>query len=427
MRSYLSLIPIFAKVRRRQNRMTLLCIVFAVFLVTGIFSMADTFIQSETANARERGGNWHINLENLSEEEAEAIAGRPDVAASSWFDMINMEKDRNYSINGIQTVLCGIEEPFRKEIMTYFPEEASLEAGEVILTPNAKALLGVREGDRVTLTTPAGSYDLWITGFRSGSSRYATDSGTGETTALLVKGEQVGAFLSIETFRAILRDNKDRGNPAYYVQFAPGAKVKRALAEIKEQFPKAEINEHMILLAAVGASENRIAKNVYPAVVIVCLLVLLAGVLMISGSLNSAIAQRTQFFGMMRCIGMSKKQVIHYVELEALNWCRTAVPLGIILGTGATWLLIAFLRCFVDGEFGRMTVIRISPVGLVCGAVVGILTVLLAARSPAKKAAKVSPMAAVSGRGDAGKEKHHGVHTLWISGHYRPDYRAEYC
>ena len=34
MRSYLSLIPISAKVHRRQNRMTLLCIIFAVFLVT---------------------------------------------------------------------------------------------------------------------------------------------------------------------------------------------------------------------------------------------------------------------------------------------------------------------------------------------------------------------------------------------------------
>ena len=37
MRSYLSLIPISAKLRKRQNHMTLLCIVFAVFLVTGIF------------------------------------------------------------------------------------------------------------------------------------------------------------------------------------------------------------------------------------------------------------------------------------------------------------------------------------------------------------------------------------------------------
>ena len=41
MKSYLSLIPISAKVRRRQNRMTILCIVLAVFLVTAVFSMAD--------------------------------------------------------------------------------------------------------------------------------------------------------------------------------------------------------------------------------------------------------------------------------------------------------------------------------------------------------------------------------------------------
>lgn len=50
MRSYLSLIPISARVRRRQNRMTLLCILFAVFLVTAIFSIADLFVQSETAH-----------------------------------------------------------------------------------------------------------------------------------------------------------------------------------------------------------------------------------------------------------------------------------------------------------------------------------------------------------------------------------------
>ena len=60
MKSYLSLIPISAKVRRRQNRMTLLCIIFAVFLVTAIFSMADMAIRMERsrqigrASCRER-------------------------------------------------------------------------------------------------------------------------------------------------------------------------------------------------------------------------------------------------------------------------------------------------------------------------------------------------------------------------------------
>lgn len=405
MRSYLSLIPISARVRRRQNRMTLLCIVFAVFLVTCIFSMADMFVRAETANTRETGGNWHINLENLSREGAASIAQRPDVTAAAWFDTVNIDKDRDYAIGGIQTVLGGVEEPFRTDIMTYFPKGASLEKGETILTPNAKTLLGVKEGDRVALNTPAGNYDLVITGFRSGSSRYATDSGIGETTALLVKGEQVGAFLDMETFREILAANQDTGNPAYYVQLSEKSNIKRALAEIKEQFPEAKINEHMILLAAVGASENGTAKNVYPLVIVFCLLVLLAGVLMISGSLNSAIAQRTQFFGMMRCIGMGRKQVIHFVELEALNWCKTAIPAGVILGTAATWLLIAFLHLFVGGEFARMAVFGISPLGILSGAIVGILTVLLAALAPAKKAAKVSPVAAVSGSVDAGRRK----------------------
>ena len=49
------------------------------------------------------------------------------------------------------------------------------------------------------------------------------------------------------------------------------------------------------------------------------LLILIAGVLMISSSLNSTVAQRIEFFGMMRCIDMSKKQIVRFVRLEALN------------------------------------------------------------------------------------------------------------
>lgn len=59
--SYLSLIPISAKVRRRQNRMTILCIVLAVFLVTVVFSMADMAIRMETSNQlnkTETGISW---------------------------------------------------------------------------------------------------------------------------------------------------------------------------------------------------------------------------------------------------------------------------------------------------------------------------------------------------------------------------------
>ena len=204
MKSYLSLIPISAKVRRRQNRMTLLCIIFAVFLVTAIFSMADMAVRMEQSRLAEKHGQ--------------------DLA-----------------------------------------------------------------------------------------------------------------------FRAIL-----------------------------------DTSMGQTLLLAAGA---------------LFLLILMAGVLMISGSINSTVAQRTRFFGMLRCIGMSRQQLRRFVRLEALNWCKTAIPAGVALGMAGTWVLCAILRFVVREEFSSIPLFGISPVGMV----MGLVTVLLAARAPAKQAATVSPVAAVSG------------------------------
>ena len=76
MKSYLSLIPISARVRRRQSRMTVLCIVIAVFLVTAIFSMADMAIRMESRSRLEKDGSWHLMLSDISEETAEEISRR---------------------------------------------------------------------------------------------------------------------------------------------------------------------------------------------------------------------------------------------------------------------------------------------------------------------------------------------------------------
>lgn len=144
------------------------------------------------------------------------------------------------------------------------------------------------------------------------------------------------------------------------------------------------------------------------------LLVLIAGVLMISSSINSSVAQRTQFFGMMRCIGMSKQQIIRFVRLEALNWCKTAVPIGLVLGILVSWALCAALRFFVGEEFSNIPLFGISGIGIVSGILVGVITVLLAARTPAKHAARVSPVAAVSGNSEKAKAGHHAVHTVFL-------------
>jgi putative ABC transport system permease protein len=168
------------------------------------------------------------------------------------------------------------------------------------------------------------------------------------------------------------------------------------------------LNKHGSL-ALKGFSNNTTVQALYSVALVLFVLILIAGVLMISSSINSNVAQRTKFFGMMRCIGMSKQQIIHFVRLEALNWCKTAIPAGVILGIVITWVLCAALRFLVGGEFSDMTLLGVSPIGIISGIVVGVVSVLIAARSPAKRAAKVSPVTAVSGNSNNTNTVNHVV------------------
>ncbi|HIU57916.1 MAG TPA: FtsX-like permease family protein [Candidatus Ornithomonoglobus merdipullorum] len=417
MRSYLSLIPISARVRKKQNRMTLFCIITAVLLVTAVFSMADMGVRMETRHSVESHGNWHIRLTGISDDTAEDIAARRDVAAVSRYAVTNIDMTYDYSIGGIKTALCGIDGAFAADIMNYFTDGSQLEGvNDIMLTENAKALLGVETGDTVALETPAGSTEFVVSGFRSGNDIYVNSNG-GETSALLVQDDELGAFMDTETFRRICRDNGTAFETVCYVMFDGSAgAVKRAVSDIKSRYGISDenIEYNTILMASMGLSDNSYINGFYLAAAVLFVLILIAGVLMISGSMNSNIAERTKFFGMLRCIGASRRQVINFVRIEALNWCKTAVPIGVGLGIAISWILCAVLRYIVRGEFADIEVFGVSVIGIACGVLVGVLTVLFAAHAPARRASRVSPVTAASGNSDDTGKVSHAVNTRFF-------------
>lgn len=159
---------------------------------------------------------------------------------------------------------------------------------------------------------------------------------------------------------------------------------------------------------------SAMGQSLFSIAVVSFLLVLIAGVLMISGSINSSVALRTKFFGMMRCIGMSRQQIIRFVRLEALNWCKTAVPIGLALGIVVTWVLCWVLRFLVGEEFSDIPLFGISLTGIISGILVGVVTVLIAAGFPAKRASNVPPVIAVSGNADGDKTIRHSADTRFV-------------
>lgn len=166
MKSYLSLIPISAKVHKRQSRMTRICIVLAVFLVTAIFSLAEMWTDGEITAMRSNHGDWHIVLQNMPEAKVEQIIDNSEVAYSSWHDEINTDVDCNYYINGKNVVLYGIEEAYVTDIMNY-PLEGSYPQteNEIAISADAKNNFDIQIGDDIILNTPAGNFSYTISGF----------------------------------------------------------------------------------------------------------------------------------------------------------------------------------------------------------------------------------------------------------------------
>lgn len=401
MKSYLNLISISAKVRKKQNKMTIICIVLAVFLVSGVFSMADMGVRAEKANMVNKHGNWHICLREVDEDTAARICAERNVAAFSWYDSINYRIDQDYYINRKRAALCGVDEAYLTEIRVSdmeggFPENAQ----EVMLTSNAKEVLGISIGDTVAVNTPAGDMYYTVSGFKYDEEAIFYDA--------------VVIFMEREAFAAACElTGSEDSYPEYYIQFKGRTNARKAVAQIKEEYGLTEENiaENAAIMGLEGFSSNSYMVGLYGTAAVLVLLVLAAGVLMISSSMNSNVSERTEFFGMMRCIGASKKQIVRFVRLEALNWCKTAVPAGIAAAMVVSWGLCAFLRYFIGDEFAGMPLFSISPVGIICGIVIGMTTVLIAAQSPAKRAAGVSPAAAVSGNAFTAKNVRYGAHA----------------
>ncbi len=399
MKSYLSLVPISGKVRKRQNRMTIFCVIISVLLVTAIFSVADMWIRSSSEGLQQKHGNWHIRLENISQDTAEEISRRQDVAAVGWSETFNTDGDQPFYIGEKKAALYGADSIYLAELVNAL-EEGSLPQGDndVMLSSNARLALDVKIGDHVTVKTPSGDTDFTVCGFGADDAEYYQ----GQTY-------MVAVYMMRDAYIGVMEQNNIPINPTCYIQFQDVSKASGITSEIRQQYnlPEEDISENTAIMGLAGQSSNESMKNIYGIAAILFVIVLLAGVLMISGSMNSNVAQRTKFFGMMRCIGASRQQIIRYVRLEALNWCKTAVPVGLVTGTAIEWGICAFLRYGIGGEFAAMPVFALSPVGLLSGATVGIVTVLLAAQSPAKRASKVPPMAAVSGNSDTALSVRH--------------------
>lgn len=187
--------------------------------------------------------------------------------------------------------------------------------------------------------------------------------------------------------------------PGFYqdvtVTAADGASDAAILAAVEPLLPKdADAQTGAELADEQAESIESGLGNLNTMLLAFAAIALFVGVFLIANTFTMLVAQRTRELALMRAVGASRRQVKRSVILEAALVGVIASVVGFVLGVGlATGLRSAM------GAFGAKVPagpLVVSPTAVGAAFAVGVLITVLAAWLPARRAAKIAPVAAMS-------------------------------
>jgi putative ABC transport system permease protein len=120
---------------------------------------------------------------------------------------------------------------------------------------------------------------------------------------------------------------------------------------------------------------------------------LFVGGFLIFNSFNMTVLQRMREIGMQRTLGATRGMIVRSVLIEAAALGAVGAPLGIGLG-----LLLALALIEVIGQVGvPVGGLELVPIAFIAAIATGVLTALLGALNPARRAGRIAPIRAVLG------------------------------
>jgi putative ABC transport system permease protein len=175
---------------------------------------------------------------------------------------------------------------------------------------------------------------------------------------------------------------------------APGVSQQQLVSNLSRVLPPG--TEALTGAALIKETENNFQKilSIFSKFLLIFAVVaVLVGGFIILNTFAITVAQRTRENGLLRALGASKRQVLGSVIIEAVTVGIIASLIGLAAGIAVAAGLKALLGLFGFTLPGGSLVVSSSTV--VISLLVGIGVTVVAAISPARKAAKVPPVAAM--------------------------------
>lgn len=145
------------------------------------------------------------------------------------------------------------------------------------------------------------------------------------------------------------------------------------------------------------------------AMLAVLILVAFTGYLVIYNIFQISVAGDIRYYGLLKTIGVTPKQLRRLIRQQALLLSALGIPAGLLLGYGVGAAAVP-ITMSTSTMGGRYTTVSVSPWIFLFSSVFALLTVLLSCARPGRIAGRVSPVEAVryTERQSAGKTQRKG-------------------
>jgi putative ABC transport system permease protein len=156
-------------------------------------------------------------------------------------------------------------------------------------------------------------------------------------------------------------------------------------APIKD-FPTMKLQDREQFTGTLVAQIKALLNVIY-GLLAVSIVIALIG---IANTLSLSINERTRELGLLRAMGMSRRQLRSMVRWEAVIVALMGTGLGVILGLGLSWILVKGLASQGIDTF------KVPVTGLVIEVIFGAGLGILASFNPARRAAKLNVLDAIA-------------------------------
>ena len=385
---------------RKRNIIAICAIALTTLMFTSLFTIMLSVNSSyETYNFRQAGGYSDGSFKDLSREQADKIAAHKGIKA--WGERIVCGFSSSDVFSKVAAEVSYMDKNCSKwSYATPTTGKEPQKENEIAMDTTALRLLGVEPelGANVTITYQGGN---------------GVSTGFTQTDSFILVGyweyDDLMPVHYINVSKAYVEKINEKciaaGDEALNIDLNVMLPSKLNIREqmenidtdlgydwnTRDQENSARIGVNWGLTAS--SISSGIDFSLVAALIAFFLLIIFTGYLIIYNIFQISVTGDIRFYGLLKTVGTTPRQLRRIITQEALFLCIIGIPIGLLLGYGIGAVLTPIVL-ETTSIIGTKADISSSPLIFIGSAVFAIITVFLSCRKPGKMAAKVSPVEA---------------------------------